>query len=327
MEPPIEHKSSAAYWSVYFIPFRTCSLLLFGPVLLSTAIPCCPLLSRCPLLSLAFHCYPVFSIALSCSPLLSCVLCCYPVLSHVFSCYHLFSIAAGVGISSNATVPNGVVVTTQRALENVVKKEDLAGMLDKFTQQLVSILVAKNFAPSFPVSNNNSYSRRLCCHFCGSEMHLLPMCDKVDKTIQEGKCTPDPRERVVYTPPASPTMSSSPVHTPRPPPTPCSPPIHPGLTQLGPKRAVSPPASFNWAEEAEPLFISLPTASSTLLRDLSGLKTDCPRPFETLRRCTRRRRARPHLFSLSQQFLHPNPLFYVRPLHSQPFITQRHPSS
>ena len=60
-------------------------------------------------------------------------------------------------------------------------------MFEKFTQQLVSLLVAKNSNESFS-SNNGGSSLKRNCHFCGSVSHLLPVCDIVEQTIKEGKC-------------------------------------------------------------------------------------------------------------------------------------------
>ena len=69
-------------------------------------------------------------------------------------------------------------------------------MFEKFTQQLVSLLVAKNSNESFS-SNNGGSSLKRNCHFCGSVSHLLPVCDIVDQTIKEGKCIRNHEGRLV----------------------------------------------------------------------------------------------------------------------------------
>ena len=50
----------------------------------------------------------------------------------------------GMGISSNSSFSSGLMAGSNNVLENVVKREELAGMFEKFTQQLVSALAAKN---------------------------------------------------------------------------------------------------------------------------------------------------------------------------------------
>ena len=51
----------------------------------------------------------------------------------------------GIGISSNPSFSSGLMAGSNNVSENVVKKEELAGMFEKFTQQLVSALAAKNY--------------------------------------------------------------------------------------------------------------------------------------------------------------------------------------
>ena len=102
----------------------------------------------------------------------------------------------GVGISSNPSFSSGLTAGSNSASENVVKKEELAGMFEKFTQQLVSTLAAKNSnEPSFSNNGNSSFKRN--CHFCGSVSHLLPVCDIVEQTIKEGKCIRNHEGRLV----------------------------------------------------------------------------------------------------------------------------------
>ena len=85
----------------------------------------------------------------------------------------------GMGISSNPSFSSGLTVGSNNVSENVVKKEELAGMSEKFTQQLVSALAAKNPSePSF--SNNGNTSFRRNCHLCGLVSHLLLGCDIVE---------------------------------------------------------------------------------------------------------------------------------------------------
>ena len=50
----------------------------------------------------------------------------------------------GMGISSNPSFSSGLTVGPNNVSENVVKREELAGIFEKFTQQLVSALAAKN---------------------------------------------------------------------------------------------------------------------------------------------------------------------------------------
>ena len=88
----------------------------------------------------------------------------------------------GMGISSNPSFSSGLMAGTQNVLENVVKKEELVGMFEKFTQQLVSVLAAKNSNGSFS-SNNGGSSFNKNCHFCGSGLHRIPGCDIVEQTI------------------------------------------------------------------------------------------------------------------------------------------------
>ena len=78
------------------------------------------------------------------------------------------------------------MVGTQNVSENVVKKEELAGMFKKFTQQLGSILVAKNSNELFS-SNNGSFSFKRNGHFCSSGSHLLLVYNLVKQTMKEGK--------------------------------------------------------------------------------------------------------------------------------------------
>ena len=92
----------------------------------------------------------------------------------------------GVGISSNPSFSSGLTVGANNASENVVKKEELAGMFEKLTQQLVSMLAAKNSNESFS-SNNGGSSFERNCHFCGSVSHLLLACNIVEQTTKEGK--------------------------------------------------------------------------------------------------------------------------------------------
>ena len=92
----------------------------------------------------------------------------------------------GMAISSNPSFSSGLMVVTHNVSENVVKKEELAGMFERFTQQLVSALAAKNSNESFS-SNNGGSSFKRNCHFCGSGSHLLPACNIVKQTIKEGK--------------------------------------------------------------------------------------------------------------------------------------------
>ena len=102
----------------------------------------------------------------------------------------------GMGISSNLSFSSGLMVGANNVLENVVKKEGLAGMFEKFTQQLVSTLVAKN-SNELTFSNNGNSSFKRNCHFCGSVSHLLPACDIVEQTIKEGKCIRNHEGRLV----------------------------------------------------------------------------------------------------------------------------------
>jgi hypothetical protein len=133
-----------------------------------------------------------------------------------------------------------------------------------------------------------------------------------------------PRKRTVSPPPAShtPTASLTTLSTPTDalcsPPNHLSLPISPSPPHLDPKQTVStPPTRFDWADDAA----SLPTAPSTLLRDISSLNTGCRQPFGTLRRRTRRRRAPPRIVS-SRKIYHPAMASLVS---SQPFITRCHP--
>jgi hypothetical protein len=133
-----------------------------------------------------------------------------------------------------------------------------------------------------------------------------------------------------YTLPASPTSTSAPASTPRSPPASRSPPFCPNSPQFGRKRAVSPspapstaaetsepttaavlrppstvspPSSpvppclipvsprFDWAEDVEALPVMTLFAKTYGPRDLSGLWSSQPAPFQMLQRRTRRRRA------------------------------------
>jgi hypothetical protein len=128
-----------------------------------------------------------------------------------------------------------------------------------------------------------------------------------------------------YTLLASQTTPCMPMDTPQQPPAACSLPICPSPAQLGPKRAVLPPtACFDWADDAA----SLPTAPSTLPRDLSGLQSNLPGPFRSLWRCVRRyntvrRRVPPYCCIPSQQSFSPS---HIHLSHPRSFITRRHPS-
>ena len=89
----------------------------------------------------------------------------------------------GMGISSNPSFSSGLMVGSNNVSENVMKREELAGMCEKFTQQLVSTLAAKNSnEPSFSNNGNSSFKRN--CHFCGSVSHLLLACNIVEQTIK-----------------------------------------------------------------------------------------------------------------------------------------------
>ena len=50
----------------------------------------------------------------------------------------------GIGISSNPSFSSGLMAGANNVPENIVKKEELAGMFEKFTQQLVGALAIKN---------------------------------------------------------------------------------------------------------------------------------------------------------------------------------------
>ena len=56
-------------------------------------------------------------------------------------------------------------------------------MFEKFTQQLVSALAAKN-SNELTFSNNGNSSFKRNCHFCSSVSHLLLACDIVEQTIK-----------------------------------------------------------------------------------------------------------------------------------------------
>jgi hypothetical protein len=117
-------------------------------------------------------------------------------------------------------------------------------------------------------------------------------------------------------------MPFSPAHTPCPPSTPCSPPICSSSPNLSPQRAVLlPPAHFDWAKDAESLPIPLPAAPAPP-RDLSGLRSNLPGPFRSLRRRVRRR-SPPQFFLPSLQFFSSTRPSFVQP---PVFITRRHPS-
>jgi hypothetical protein len=109
-----------------------------------------------------------------------------------------------IGHASNAAGTN----QNGEALGKTVKQEDLAGILEKFTQQIVNVLSAKNTSsgPSNYQPASNFPSRgfsggfadgKRACHFCGSEFHLLSNCDKVDKCLKEGKCIRNAEGRLV----------------------------------------------------------------------------------------------------------------------------------
>ena len=104
----------------------------------------------------------------------------------------------GMGISSNPSFSSGLTVGANNVLENVVKKEELAGMFEKFTQQLVSALAIKNSnEPYFSNNGNSSFKRN--CHFCGLFSHLLLACNIVKQTIKEEKCIRNHEGRLVLT--------------------------------------------------------------------------------------------------------------------------------
>jgi hypothetical protein len=93
-------------------------------------------------------------------------------------------------------------------LARAVKQEDLAGILEKFTQQIVNVLSMKNTSagpsnfqqpsnfPNRGFSSGFADGKRVC-HFCGSEFHLLSNCDKVDRCMKEGKCIRNAEGRLV----------------------------------------------------------------------------------------------------------------------------------
>ena len=76
---------------------------------------------------------------------------------------------------------------------DLMKKEELAGMFKKFTQQLVSILVAKSSNESFSSNNGSSSFKKNC----SSGLPLLPGCNIVKQTIKEGKCIRNHEGRLV----------------------------------------------------------------------------------------------------------------------------------
>ena len=88
----------------------------------------------------------------------------------------------GGGISSNPSFSSGLMVGGNNTSENVMKKEELAGMFERFTQQLVSALTAKN-SNELTFSNNGNSSFKRNCHFCSSVSHLLPACNIVEQEM------------------------------------------------------------------------------------------------------------------------------------------------
>jgi hypothetical protein len=99
----------------------------------------------------------------------------------------------------------------REALERTMKQEDLAGILEKFMQQIVNVLSTKNtssgpsnYQPASNFPSRGGFSGgfadgKRACHFCGLEFHLLSNCDKVDKCLKEGKCIRNAQGRLVLT--------------------------------------------------------------------------------------------------------------------------------
>jgi hypothetical protein len=138
------------------------------------------------------------------------------------------------------------------------------------------------------------------------------------------KCAVSP-PTVSHTPAASLTTPSTPAYTPCPLPTPAvavsrpPSPVPPPLSPITPRSTLIP-ARFDWAEDAA----ALPTAPSTLTRDISGLKTSHTQPFGSLRRRTRRRRVPPQFF-IAPRLGQSSWSSHVRPPYAQPIITRCYP--
>jgi hypothetical protein len=132
---------------------------------------------------------------------------------------------------------------------------------------------------------------------------------------------PNPRIRDVSPPPASLTTAHGPESPPasvlRPPSL-----VEPHLSPVLP-RLTSVPTRFDWAEDAESLPTTTPSAETYGPRDFSSLRSSQPAPFRTLRRRVRRRHVcltQPG--SRHQCFNIP----YMQSFTNTPMFTHRHPS-
>ena len=65
---------------------------------------------------------------------------------------------SGTALAHQSSVTNGANASGPTGLENVVKKEDLAGIMEKFTQQIASILNVKTQNSGNYSGPINSYS-------------------------------------------------------------------------------------------------------------------------------------------------------------------------